>query len=205
MSSFMQMHEAIREVYRAVVAQGSTLTDELDTLLSKAFVAHGLHEHGYIDDYRAIAAKMLQYFLESRAGALIEVPTALHISFEDFRVEVRPDEILVRNGIRTLRRVRTGHAPSEDVKDVGAAALVLASRAAFPDAHIELVYLADAESKPLTLSAKELNNRQGKLGDIFRGIRDGQFKAKVSDTICPNCPAFFVCGAVPPGTLFKNF
>lgn len=205
MSSFMQMHEAVREVYRAVVAQGSTLTDELDTLLSKAFVAHGLHEHGYIDDYRAIAATMLQYFLESRAGALIEVPTALHISFEDFRVEVRPDEILVRNGIRTLRRVRTGHAPSEDVKDVGAAALVLASRAAFPDAHIELVYLADAESKPLTLSAKELNNRQGKLGDIFRGIRDGQFKAKVSDTICPNCPAFFVCGAVPPGTLFKNF
>jgi hypothetical protein len=82
---------------------------------------------------------------------------------------------------------------------------VLASREAFPDAHIELVYLADAESKPLTLSAKELNNRQDKLGDIFRGIRDGQFKAKVSDTICPNCPAFFVCGAVPPGTLFKNF
>lgn len=205
MSSFMQMHEAIREVYRTVVVQGSTPTDELDTLLSKAFVAHGLHEHGYIDDYRAIAATMLHYFLESRAGALIEVPTALHISFEDFRVEVRPDEILVRNGIRTLRRVRTGHAPSEDVKDVGAAALVLASRAAFPDAHIELVYLADAESKPLTLSAKELNNRQGKLGDIFRGIRDGQFKAKVSDATCPNCPAFFVCGAVPPGTLFKNF
>ncbi|MFS2015674.1 UvrD-helicase domain-containing protein [Massilia sp. CT11-108] len=205
MSSFMQMHEAIREVYRAVVAQGSTPTDELDTLLSKAFVAHGLHEHGYIDDYREIAVTMLQYFLESRAGALIEGPTALHISFEDFRVEVRPDEILVRNGIRTLRRVRTGHAPSEDVKDVGAAALVLASRAAFPDAHIELVYLADAESKPLTLSTRELNNRQGKLSDIFRGIRDGQFKAKVSDTICPNCPAFFVCGAVPPGTLYKNF
>jgi superfamily I DNA/RNA helicase/Zn-dependent peptidase ImmA (M78 family) len=205
MSSFMQMHEAIREVYRVVVAQESTPTDELDTLLSKAFVAHGLHEHGYVDDYRAIATTMLQYFLESRAGALFEAPTALHISFEDFRVEVRPDEILVRNGIRTLRRVRTGHAPSEDVKDVGAAALVLASRAAFPDARIELVYLADAESKPLTLSARELSNRQGKLGDIFRGIRDGQFKAKVSDTICPNCPAFFVCGAVPPGTLSKNF
>jgi hypothetical protein len=67
------------------------------------------------------------------------------------------------------------------------------------------VYLADAESKPLTLSSKELSNRQGKLGDIFRGIRDGQFRTKVSDAICPNCPAFFVCGAVPQGTLSKNF
>ncbi|MBL4955071.1 hypothetical protein JK635_23210, partial [Neobacillus sp. YIM B02564] len=204
MSAFMQMHEAIREVYRTVVAQGSSATDDLDTLLLKAFVAHGLHGHGYIDDYRAIAVTMLQYFLESRAGARFEVPTALHISFESFKVEVRPDEILLRNGVRTLRRVRTGHAPSEDVKDVGAAALVLAARAAFPEARIEIVYLADAESKPLILSARELNNRQGKLGDIFRGIRDGQFKAKVSDAVCPNCPAFFVCGAVPPGTISKN-
>jgi superfamily I DNA/RNA helicase len=205
MSSFMQMHEAIREVYRAVVAQGSTPAGDLDDLLSKAFVTHGLHEHGYVDDYRVMAATMLQYFLESRAGAQIEAPTALRISLEDYEVEVSPDEILVRNGVRTLRRVKTGHAPSEDVKDVGAAAFVLAARKAFPDARVELVYLADAESKPLTLSPQVLKNRQGKLGDIFRGIRDGEFKTTVSDTTCPNCPAFFVCGAVPPGTLLKNF
>jgi superfamily I DNA/RNA helicase/Zn-dependent peptidase ImmA (M78 family) len=205
MSSFMQMHEAIRDVYREVVKQGGSSTGELDELLSKAFVAHGLDEHGYVDDYRAMAASMLQYFLESRAGALVEAPTTLRISLGDHEVEVSPDEILVRNGIRTLRRVKTGHAPSDDGKDVGAAAFVLAARTAFPEAHIELVYLADAESKPLTLSPKELSNRQIKLGDIFRDIRNGQFKSKVSDTICPNCPAFFVCGAVPPGTLSKNF
>jgi superfamily I DNA/RNA helicase/Zn-dependent peptidase ImmA (M78 family) len=205
MSAFMQMHEAIREVYRAVIAQGSTPTGDLEELLSKAFVVNGLHEHGYVDDYRAMATAMLQYFLKSRAGALIEVPNSLRISFDDHEVEVKPDEVLVRNGVRTLRRVKTGHAPSEVSKDVGAAAFVLAARAAFPDAQVELVYLADAESKPLTLSSKELSNRQGKLGDIFRGIRDGQFRTKVSDAICPNCPAFFVCGAVPQGTLSKNF
>lgn len=205
MSSFMQMHEAIREVYRAVVQQGSSSIGELDELLSKAFVAHGLQEHGYVDDYRAMAETMLRYFLESRAGASLEPPTALRIVFDDHEVEVSPDEILVRDGVRTLRRVRTGHAPSEDGKDVGAAAFVLAARAAFPEARVELVYLADAESKPLTLSPKELSNRQSKLGDIFRSIREGEFKSKVSDAICPNCPAFFVCGAVPPGTLSKNF
>jgi hypothetical protein len=143
--------------------------------------------------------------LESRDGALPEVPTALRIVFDDHEVEVNPDEILVRDGIRTLRRVKTGHAPREDGKDVGAAAFVLAAQAAFPEARVELVYLANAESKPLTFSLKELSNRQAKLGNIFRGIRDGEFKTNVSDTICPNCPAFFVCGAVPPGTLIKNF
>ena len=205
MSSFMQMHEAIREVYQAVIAQGNVSTDELDDLLSQAFVTHGLNEHGYVNDYWEIAMPMLRYFLESRAGAVIETPSALRLSFDNHEVEVRPDEVLVRDGVRILRRVRTGHAPRDDGKDVGAAAFLLASQAAFPDARVELVYLADEESKPLTISPKVLSNRQEKLGGIFRGIRAGQFKMEVSNMICPNCPSFFVCGAVPPGTLLKDF
>lgn len=101
--------------------------------------------------------------------------------------------------------MKTGHAPSRDNKDVGAAALVLAARAAFPDARVELVYLADAETKPLVLSAKELDKGEDKLVGIFRDIRGGTFKAEPSDATCPNCPAFFVCGAVPAGTLVKAF
>jgi hypothetical protein len=205
MSPFMQMHEAIREVYRAVVAQGNAHTGEWEELLSRSFAAQGLHEHGYVDDYRAIATTMLRYFLASRVGAQIEAPTALRIAFDRHEIEVTPDDVLVRDGKRTIRRVRTGHAPSRDSKDVGAAAFVLATQAAFPGAQVELVYLADAESKPLTLTPRELSNRQDKLGEIFRGIRGGQFRADASDATCPNCPAFFVCGAVPPGTLSKQF
>jgi superfamily I DNA/RNA helicase/Zn-dependent peptidase ImmA (M78 family) len=205
MSAFMLMHEAIREVYRKVVAQGSASTGQCEALLTEAFVSHGLHDHGYVEDYRAMASTMLGYFLESRAGALVEAPTALRITFDNHEVEVRPDEVLVRNGVRTLRRVKTGHASNQEGKDVGAAAFVLAARTAFPDAVVELVYLADAEAKPLVLSAKELSNRQVKLGNILRDIRGGTFRAEASDMTCPNCPAFFVCGAVPQGTLVKAF
>lgn len=205
MNAFMLMHEAIREVYRKVVAQGAASTDQCEAFLAEAFITHGLHEHGYVEDYRTIATTMLRYFLESRAGAHVEVPTALRITFDNQEVEVRPDEVLVRNGVRTLRRVKTGHASSQEGKDVGAAAFVLAARAAFPDAVVELVYLADADTKPLTLSTKELSNRQIKLENILRDIRGGTFRAEVSDMTCPNCPAFFVCGALPPGTLSKNF
>jgi superfamily I DNA/RNA helicase len=205
MSAFMLMHEAIRDVYRAVVAQGNASIDQCDALLSEAFVNHGLHNHGYVEDYRAMASLMLSYFLKSRAGALVEAPTALLLTFDNHEVEVRPDEVLVRDGTRTLRRVKTGHATSQESKDVGAAAFVLAARAAFPDAVVELVSLADADAKPLVLSARELSNRQVKLGDILRGIAGGNFLANTSDMTCPNCPAFFVCGAVPPGTLMKAF
>lgn len=205
MSSFMQMHDAVREVYQAVVAAGDSASSDMNDLLSNAFKKSGLHEHGYVEDYRGMATTMLQYFLASRSGAQVEPPTALRVTFDNHEVEVTPDEVLVRNGIRTLRRVRTGHASSSEGKDVGAAAFVLAARRAFPDATIELVYLADAETKPLTLSAKELSNRRDKLENIFQSIRAGQFKTEPSDAICPNCPAFFVCGAVPPGTLTKNF
>lgn len=205
MSAFMLMHEAIREVYRKVVAEGAASTDQCEALLAEAFVTHGLHEHGYVEDYRAMATKMLDYFLESRAGAQIEAPTALRITFDNHEVEVRPDEVLVRDGVRTLRRIKTGHASSQEGKDVGAAVFVLAARAAFPDAVVDLVYLADSEAKPLALTAKELSNRQVKLGNILRDISGGTFRAEASDMTCPNCPAFFVCGAVPPGTLSKNF
>lgn len=205
MSAFMLMHEAIREVYRAIVTQGTASPGQYDALLAQALVTHRLHDHGYVEDYRAMANTMLSYFLESRVGARVEAPPALCISFDNHEVEVRPDEVLVRDGIRTLRRIKTGHASSQDGKDVAAAAFVLAARAAFPDARVELVYLADADTTPLVLSPKELGNREVKLADILRDIRSGSFRAEASDMTCPNCPAFFVCGAVPQGTLAKDF
>lgn len=205
MSSFMQMHEAIREVYRKLVAQGNLPVCDLDEQLSQAFVNHGLAEHGYVDDYRAMASSMLQYFMASRAGAQVERSTALRIVLDGHEIEVTPDDVLLRNGKRVVRRVRTGHAPSSDGKDVGSAAFILAVQSGFPNAELELVYLADAESKPLKLTPRELSNRRVKIAEIFREIRGGQFRTNTSDATCPNCPAFFVCGEVPAGTLSKLF
>jgi hypothetical protein len=92
----------------------------------------------------------------------VEAPTALRITFDNHEVEVRPDEVLVRNGVRTLRRVKTGHAASVvKARTSAPRRSSLATRAAFPDAIVELVYLADAEAKPLVLSPKELSNRPG--------------------------------------------
>ena len=204
-SGFILMHEAVRSVFEAVIASSGVSTGNLEALVAQAFSQHGLHDHGYVDDYRRIALTMLRYFVSSREAAVLEAPMALSLTFDEVQIVVWPDEVLVRGGVRTLRRVDTGHAPRSDPKDVGAAAFVMAAKAALPGALVELVYLADEAAKPLWLTDRELANRQGKLGDMLGGIRRGSFPANRSAYVCPGCPAFFICGPTPTGTLCKVF
>lgn len=204
-TAFMKMHEAVRSVFRALIDAGNTAVPDWEGWLEASFVEHGLHEHGYTDEYRAIAKAMLQFFLASRDGAAVESTEALSVTLGDEQIVVRPDEVLVRAGVRILRSVYTGHAPRSEPKDVGAAAFLLAAQKAFPGAVVELVYLADAQTKPLSLKPKELGDRQIKLENMLTNIRAGHFEAERSEYVCPNCPAFFVCGETPRGTLRKSF
>jgi hypothetical protein len=94
---------------------------------------------------------------------------------------------------------------SAESKDVGAAALVLAVQQAFPGAVAELVHLSDGEAYALSLSDRELKGRKDKLARFLGDIRAGRFPAEVSSRTCPNCPAFFICGQTPDGSLQKKF
>ncbi|MEF9417181.1 UvrD-helicase domain-containing protein [Ralstonia sp. SM1864_UCD524_TZ4] len=202
-TAFMKMHEAVRSVCQAVIDSGQT--HDWESRLAAALVAHELHEHGYATEYRAIATAMLQFFLASRDGVIAEPTQALSLTFDDEQILVRPDEILVKDGVRTLRTVRTGHAPNKEPKDVGTAAVLLATQRAFPGAIVELVYLADRQIKSLDLTPKQLAGSHSKLGGMLADIRAGHFAAERSEYICPGCPAFFICGPTPPGTLHKTF
>lgn len=205
MTAFSHMHEAVREVYDSIVASDDSNTVNWDGLLESAFKKAGLLEHGYINDYRLIGQSMLKYFVTSRDGANVQKPTALQISFGNFHIEVRPDDILIRDGICTLRRVRTGHFRKDDLEDLSATAFILAAEKHFPNAKIELVYLSDEVSAPLLLTGTKLKNRQIKIENALSAINAGRFEANESEFSCPNCPAFFVCGPPPPGILIKNF
>lgn len=202
-STFMKMHEAVRTVCQAIFETGHAHDWERE--LDAAFAEYELHEHGYATEYLAMAKAMLQFFLASRDGAVIESTRALSLVFGDQQIVVRPDEILVKDGIRTVRTIRTGHVPRKEPKDVGTAAILLATQRAFPGAVAELVYLADGQIKPLHLTPKQLAGGHSKLDGMLAEIRAGHFTAESSEYTCPRCPAFFVCGATPPGTLHKSF
>lgn len=203
----MRLHEAVRTVVDAVIASPQVLTeDDLHRRTDAALAAQGLSDHGYRAEFRALALTMLRFFLSSREGTTAEAPVALSLNFDAAEIIVRPDEVLMRpDGVRSVRRVRTGHLRSAESKDVGAAALLLAVRQSFSNAVVELVHLADAQARPPALSDRELKGRREKLARFLGDIRAGRFPAEVSSRTCPNCPAFFICGPTPAGPLQKKF
>jgi superfamily I DNA/RNA helicase len=206
-TSFMHLHEAVRSVVDLVIASPDPVGEgQLEEHIYAALADEALGDHGYLAEFRGLALAMLRFFLASRAGALAEPPPALSLNFGGEEIIVRPDEVLVRpGGNRAVRRVRTGHKRSTDADDVGAAALILAVRRAFPGAVAELVYLSDGEVHELSLSERQLKGRSEKLATFLADIRAGRFPAKISAFTCPNCPAFFICGQTPDGPLQKKF
>lgn len=205
---FMQMHEAVRTVFQAIIAGEALPADDatLERRVGDACAAHGLGEHGYRAEYEAFAVTMVRYFLSIREGQAPEEPVALSLAFGDEQIIVRPDDVLVRaDGTRALRRVQTGHHRAAESKDVGAAAFMLAARQAFPGAIAELVHLSDGAVRPLSLTPKVLENNRGKLARYLAAVRAGAFPADPSARTCPGCPAFFICGPTPSGVLRKKF
>jgi superfamily I DNA/RNA helicase len=205
---FMRMHEAVRTVFQAIVADAGPITDDRDIekRVVEACAAQGLADDSYVADFHALALTMLRYFLGTRRGLRAETPTALRLVFGEEEIIVRPDDMLVGpDGRHVLRRVQTGHRRSRADEDVGAAAFLLAARQAFPGAVVELVHLSDQETLQIDLKPKALETRRGKLTGFLAEIRAGSFPARPSTWTCPGCPAFFICGPVPAGALQKKF
>jgi hypothetical protein len=203
---FMQMHEAVRSVFQAVIDGAAADGATIEQLIEKALVAEGLAEHGYVGEFRVFATAMVRYFASTREGLTAETATALSLTLGGEQIIVEPDDVLVHpDGRRILRRVRTGHQRSTETTDVGAAAFVLAAQEVFPGAAVELVHLADGAVTPLGFKKGPLETRREKLLGFLNSIRAGHFPAKASPRTCPGCPAFFVCGATPGGVLPKKF
>ncbi|NOT20412.1 MAG: UvrD-helicase domain-containing protein [Sideroxydans sp.] len=206
-TAFMQMHEAIRTVFQTVIAGSEPITrdSDLEGKIDCALTENGLAEHGYVSEYRALALMMVRYFISVREGHTPEMPTTLSLTIGEEQIIVRPDDVLVRpDGSRTLRRVQTGHQRSGESKDVGAAAFMLAAQQAFPDATVELVHLSDQTVQQISLSDRELQTRRERLIGFLKSIRAGRYPGEPSSRTCPRCPAFFVCGPTPHGSLQKK-
>lgn len=206
-TSFMRMHEAVRSIVDVIIAPGASMTaQDLVSYIDAALAGVGLANHGYRVEFRDMAFAMLHFLLMNREGAIAETSIAVSLMLGEEEILVKPDEVFVRrDGVRVVRRIRTGHIRSTENKDVGAAALILAVNQAFPGAIAELVYLSDGTASTLALSDRELQGRKDKLTRFLAKIRAGQFPGEMSSRACPNCPAFFICGPTPEGPLKKKF
>jgi superfamily I DNA/RNA helicase len=204
-SAFMRMHEAVRTVVQTVVdaadaSQASAPADALDAAFATHDIAGPEHQA-----YRDLAGPLLDYFLTTRHGHTPERADDIALDIAGDVIVVRADDLLVQTGgQRKFRRVRTGHRRSKEDEDLGAAALLLAARQAFPGVAVELVHLADGTITPVEMKPVKLRNRSETLARVLGAIRAGRFPAIQSQRTCPRCPAFFVCGPVPEGLLTRR-
>jgi superfamily I DNA/RNA helicase len=207
-SAFMKMHVAVRTLVQKMCKPNdvSVSAADFEQMLDEAFKAEGLADHGYAAQYKAFALGMLQYAHSVRQGHSVAVSTVLKLTVDGEEIVIEPDDLLVKpDGTKMVRRIETRHHRSSDSKDVAAAAFLLAAQTAFPGAIVEIIYLSDKRSEPLSLSPKELQNRSEKIKGFLGDIRAGRFPAYPSARMCPSCPAFFICGPVPSGPLQKKF
>jgi len=199
---FLQMHDAVRNSVQACAETGQEGSEFIAEQIASSFAISGLGNHGYAVDYHGLAQGMVEFFVASRMGHAAQPPVTLSLDLNGEQIVITPDEILASpDGRQLYRRVRTGHARKDDEKDPAHLAFVLAVKAAAPSARVEVISLADQTVVPIEPTPRQLTNARDRVAKTLQNVRSGEFDARPSTFTCPSCPAFFVCGEVPPGPL----
>lgn len=207
-TDYMRMHEAARSVVRAIIHDGLDVSD--DTLLrvavQQACDEHELGALGSFVQLRAAAETLVKRFRQSRTAHRAEMPSTLQLLIGADQIVFSADDVLVDDqGRRIYRRIRTGVFRKSDTENLGTATALLAISDNVPGATAQVVHLTSDTITPLKLSELVLSRRRDHLATTMASIRAGNFPTVSSQRVCPGCPAFFICGPVPLGTLKKVF
>lgn len=204
---FMDMHEVVRRVTEVLA------TDPHHPLQTAAIIAlTDLHWSGSTlaampaeAGYRRAADAMIAYFVRSRQGRATAPAERLRFAVPGATIVVTTSEVAVEAaGSKVFRYVRTGHRTDTLMKSKALNAFAIAVARAAPGCRAEIVFLSDEAMEPLELKPATLGKRLDDLSGSVAGILGGRYPPRPSTRTCPTCPAFFVCGPLPPGRLEKN-
>ncbi len=207
-TDYMRMHEAARSVVRAIVRDGLDVSDDthLAAAVELACDDHGLDGPGAFAELRAAAVALVAAFVRMRGQHTPRMPETLTLRFAGDEVRYGADDVLSdAEGNLVHRRVRTGVYRKSDTEDLSVAAALLAIADNAPGATAEVVHLTGGRVSPLSMTPLVLGRRREALQAAIGRVRAGEFPTDPTQRVCPRCPAFFVCGPVPAGTLRKVF
>lgn len=204
---YMLMHDAVRTLFEEFVGKNvrEISDDELRRNIESEFQNVGLDEHGYSSNFLDHAIRLLRYFLSTRADGDAVKPSTVAITIDGDQLTFDPDDCfsMADSGGNRFRAVKTGgYKPKVD--DLAAAVLLLAANEHVAASKVEFVHLSDQEITPIRISSEKLSSQSELLSQLLKSIRSGRFEAMADERICPSCPAYFVCGEVPGGSLKKT-
>ena len=198
-NAYVRFHRAVYSVLRwmgAIEASKSVGIDEAFRQLKTAWEEIGPADHPYSSLYRKNAETIIERALSRRAGKVEIVEGDWQIERPGGRIRLRPDHVEIGPEGAVVRRLRTGKPPKKIDDDIYALYHAGAARA-YGTARVEALYLTTDEAVPVEMSAKVISSRLKKYDEAIAGIRAGEFAATPNDRMCPRCPQYFICPALP--------
>jgi len=205
-TAFMKMHNVVEDVFdwlktaHAMTVPGEA---ELGLRFDQAWRAKGSVEHGYAEDYRRIARRLVDVVIEIRSRGTPAPATPISLGWAEGEILVRPDGVARSDkGKIVVRRIKTGKPQSNAFDDIEYTLLHLATTQAYGGtAQIEVTYLTSETTQLMEITDRKLKTRSEKVQEIVRRVHAGDFPAKEEARTCPRCPSFFICGDLPAGAI----
>jgi superfamily I DNA/RNA helicase/CRISPR/Cas system-associated exonuclease Cas4 (RecB family) len=176
---------------------------EAEAAFEKIWKARGPATHAYAAEYRALASRLIAALLAAGAGQRFREAQPLAIDLPNGRVVVEPHEIAdAPDGTVIIRRVHTGRKRDDEYDRLEYTLYVLAAQAHFGNrAAVQALHLSDDKLEPVEITPRKLEHRRKKSDTMVRLIAAGEFPPQADAVTCPRCPHFFLCAALPSGSL----
>lgn len=205
-TAFSRTHDCLYDLIRWLADTRRTAEpalEDAEAAFEKIWQARGPRDHAFAADYRRLATRLITALIRAGAGRRFREAQPLAIDFPNGRVVVEPNEIAeLPNGSVMLRRVHTGYKRSDEYDRLDYTLYQLAGEAHFgAEFVVQALHLTDEVSEPVVITPQKLENRREASDAILKQIAAGSFPVEIDAVTCPRCPHFFVCAAVPKGSL----
>jgi hypothetical protein len=182
-TAFMKMHNVVGDVFdwlKTEHAMTSPSEAELGARFDQAWQAKGAVDHGYAEDYRRIARRLVDFVIETRSRGVPAPTTPISLGWAEGEILVRPDSVAQSDkGQIVVRRVKTGKPRSNAFDDIEYTLLHLAAMQAYGgSAQVEVTYLTSETTQPMEITERKLKTRSEKVQEFVKRVYAGDFPAK---------------------------
>jgi len=205
-TAFSRTHDCVHELLRWLQTARLQVNPQIEAVEAQFDVIwqdRGPIRHAYAEDYRKLASRLIRTIVNSGSGRTFLNLDQISVEFANGRIIVEPSDVFqTQDGIRVLRRMRTGHRRQTEYDNIEYALYVLASRAYQPQfPSVQAVHLTDEIHEPVVLTDLKLKTRKEATNEMLGLIAAGLFEPKIDAYRCPRCPHFFICPSLPAGSL----
>ena len=170
--------------------------------LAEIWPGSGPAEHAFEAAYRRLAEEVLTHLVRAHRGEEMERDLHIDLELPGGAIRLVPDLVTRRpgGGVR-LRLLKTGRKGSfkGDGTIHGLFEAGAVKTFGWDGYEVEVLHLTDGGLTPISLSQRQVMSRLQKSERLVRDLRQGKFPAAPDPMVCPRCPHFFLCPALPEG------